>query len=41
MQEEWVEIKPEVCQGLIESMQRQIEAVIKDKGGYKSTKDYI
>ena len=27
-QEEWGTIKPEVCQGLIESMPRQVEAII-------------
>jgi hypothetical protein len=30
---EWNKIPPEVCQGLIESMPRRIEAVIKAKGG--------
>ena len=34
VQEEWGKIKPEVCQGLIESMLRQVEAIIKAKGGY-------
>ena len=34
VQEEWGKIKPEVCQGLIESMPRQVEAIIKAKGGY-------
>ena len=31
---EWNEIPPEVCQKLIESMPRRIEAVIKAKGGH-------
>ena len=31
---EWNEIAPEVCQNLIESMPRRIQAVIKAKGGY-------
>jgi hypothetical protein len=31
---EWNEIPPEVCQNLIESMPRRIEAVIKAKGGH-------
>jgi hypothetical protein len=31
---EWNKIPPEVCQNLIESMPRRIEAVIKAKGGY-------
>ncbi|KAF7762702.1 hypothetical protein Agabi119p4_9303 [Agaricus bisporus var. burnettii] len=31
---EWNDIKPEVCQNLIESMPRRVEAVIKAKGGY-------
>jgi transposase len=31
---EWEEIKPEVCQNLIESMPRRLEAVIKAKGGH-------
>jgi hypothetical protein len=30
---EWGKIKPEVCQNLIESMPRRLEAVIKAKGG--------
>jgi len=34
VQEEWEEIGPEVCQNLIESMPRCVEAVIKAKGGY-------
>ena len=34
VQEEWGKIKPEVCQGLIESMPRWVEAVIEAKGGY-------
>lgn len=32
--EVWGKIKPEVCQGLIESMPRRIEAVVKAKGGH-------
>ena len=32
--EEWGEIPPEVCQNLIESMPRWIQAVIKAKGGH-------
>jgi len=32
--EEWNAIEPEVCQNLIESMPRRIEAVIKAKGGH-------
>jgi hypothetical protein len=31
--EVWNGIEPEVCQGLIESMPRRLEAVIKAKGG--------
>lgn len=31
---EWNKIEPEVCQNLIESMPRRVEAVIKAKGGY-------
>ena len=34
VQEEWGKIKPEVCQGLIESIPRRVEAIIKAKGGY-------
>ena len=34
VQEEWGKIKPEVCQGLIESMPRQVEAIIKAKDSY-------
>ena len=34
VQEEWGKIKPEVCQGPIESMPRQVEAIVKAKGGY-------
>src|SRR6266478_1792263 len=33
-QEEWEKIEPSVCQNLIESMPRRIEAVLKAKGGY-------
>ncbi len=33
-QEEWEKIEPSVCQNLIESMPRRIEAVIRVKGGY-------
>jgi hypothetical protein len=32
--EEWNKIPPEVCQNLIESMPRRIQAVIKAKGGH-------
>jgi hypothetical protein len=32
--EEWEDIKPEVCQRLIESMPRRITAVIKARGGH-------
>ena len=32
--EEWEKITPEVCQNLIESMPRRVEAVIKAKGGH-------
>jgi len=32
--EVWNEIPPEVCQNLIESMPRRLEAVIKAKGGH-------
>jgi len=31
---EWNKIGPEVCQNLIESMPRRVEAVVKAKGGY-------
>jgi hypothetical protein len=34
VQVEWDRIEPEVCQGLIESMPRRVDAVIKAKGGY-------
>ena len=34
VEEEWNKIPPEVCQNLIESMPRHIEAVLKAKGGY-------
>jgi len=34
IEEEWGKIPAEVCQGLIESMPRRIEAVLKAKGGY-------
>jgi hypothetical protein len=34
VQEEWEKIPAEVCQNLIESMPRWMEAVIKAKGGY-------
>jgi hypothetical protein len=33
-QEEWERIEPSVCQNLIESMPRRIEAVLRAKGGY-------
>jgi hypothetical protein len=32
--EEWNKIPSEVCQNLIESMSRRLEAVIKAKGGH-------
>ena len=32
--EEWNAIPPEVCQNLIESMTRRIQAVIRAKGGH-------
>ena len=31
---EWNKIGPEVCQNLIESMPRRVQAVLKAKGGY-------
>ena len=34
MVEEWNEIPPEVCQWLIESMHKRIQAVIRAKGGH-------
>ena len=34
VQVEWEKIPVEVCQNLIESMPRRVEAVIKAKGGY-------
>ena len=34
VQVEWDKIEPEVCQNLIESVPRRMEAVIKAKGGY-------
>jgi hypothetical protein len=34
VEEEWNKIPAEVCQNLIESMPRRVEAVIKAKGGY-------
>ena len=34
VQEEWGKINREVCQGLIESIPRRVEAIIKAKGGY-------
>jgi hypothetical protein len=34
VQEEWNKIEPEVCQNLIESMPRRVQAVMKAKGGY-------
>ena len=33
-QDEWDGIEPSVCQNLIESMPRRIEAVLRAKGGY-------
>lgn len=32
--EEWNKIPPEVCQKLVESMPRRLEAVVKAKGGH-------
>ena len=34
VEKEWNKISPEVCQNLIESMPRRIQAVIKAKGGH-------
>jgi hypothetical protein len=34
VEEEWNKIDAEVCQNLIESMPRRVEAVLKAKGGY-------
>jgi hypothetical protein len=34
VQEEWNKIPTEVCQNLIESMPRCVEAILKAKGGY-------
>ena len=34
VEKEWNEISPEVCQNLIESMPRRIQAIIKVKGGH-------
>jgi hypothetical protein len=34
VEEEWNKIEPEVCQNLIESMPRRVQAVVKAKGGY-------
>ena len=34
VEKEWEEIKPEVCQNLIESMPRRIQAVIRARGRY-------
>ena len=34
VQVEWDKIEPEVCQKLIESMPKRVEAVLKAKGGY-------
>ena len=33
-QVEWEKIPKEVCQNLIESMPRRVQAIIKTKGGY-------
>ena len=33
-QVEWEKIPKEVCQNLIESMPRRVQAIIKAKGGY-------
>ncbi len=34
VQKEWDQIEPAVCQNLIESMARRVEAALKAKGGY-------
>ena len=34
LEKEWNKIPPEVCQKLIESVPRRLEAVIKAKGGH-------
>jgi hypothetical protein len=34
IEREWEDIPKEVCQNLIESMPRRVEAVLKAKGGY-------
>ena len=34
VEKEWEKIGSEVCQNLIESMPRRVEAVLKAKGGY-------
>ena len=34
VQVEWEKIGPEVCQNLLESMPRMVQAVVKAKGGY-------
>ena len=34
VEQEWAKIPAEVCQGLIESMPRRVEAVIQAKGGH-------
>jgi hypothetical protein len=34
VQKEWDQIEPAVCQNLIESMPRRVQAVLKAKGGY-------
>jgi hypothetical protein len=34
IEKEWNEIKPEVCQNLIESIPKRIRALYKAKGGY-------
>ena len=34
VQAEWEKIEASVCQGLVESMPRRVEAVLKAKGGY-------
>jgi hypothetical protein len=34
VEEEWNKIEPEVCQNLIESMPRRVQAVLKAKGGH-------
>ena len=37
VEKEWEEIKPEVCQNLIKSMPRRVQAMVRAKGGILST----